>query len=479
MKTVRQTLLMTAVVSIMGSALLTGCGGGGDGSSQVEPLGSRYYGIWEREGYGDVIKIDQSGGRIYQYTRSSCLLANQGTASEVAESLGDLRLSEDGTQLYSDPVEGAVFSTHYNLREQLPELCTEGQRITTATAMQTFEHFQQNFADYYAFFNERGVDWNTQVSVAQGLIHDAMSDEDLFAVMAQMLSPLDDGHVQLSDRETVYRPVSVRGANRVIEESFSLQNEFDDIQSYANALNAQYWENLGDYLDDGSVETLDGAYPDRLIWGTIAEGQIGYLLINSMAFFSPEADGLHPQSNVDWLHTNMPDVLSDLANTDALILDIRSNPGGQDEAALAIASYFVQQRHLFGSKQARSSAGDTNVQEAWIEPASDNPYLKPVILITGEATGSAAEVFTLAMRSLPQVTHIGETTAGMVSDVLEKTLPNGWEIWLANEVYFDSDGVNHEGTGIAPEVAVSTFSLEAISAGQNAALDTALQLLED
>ena len=45
------------------------------------------------------------------------------------------------------------------------------------------------------------------------------------------------------------------------------------------------------------------------------------------------------------------------------------------------------------------------------------------------------------------------------------------------DVSFDHLGQNHEVTGIAPDVEAPVFSLEAIEAGANAAIDVALEQL--
>lgn len=52
--------------------------------------------------------------------------------------------------------------------------------------------------------------------------------------------------------------------------------------------------------------------------------------------------------------------------------------------------------------------------------------------------------------ALPNVTRIGTPTYGVLSDMLEKHLPNGWSFSLSNEVYLAVDGKLYEGLGIPP-----------------------------
>ena len=114
--------------------------------------------------------------------------------------------------------------------------------------------------------------------------------------------------------------------------------------------------------------------------------------------------------------------------------------------------------------------------EAWLEPQADEAYLQPVTLIAGPITASAAEIFTITMQRLPQVTVIGENTVGILSDILGKPLPNGWSVGLSNEVYLDADGVSFEGIGVTPDMQVPVFSVEEVQAGMDPALDLAISL---
>ena len=73
------------------------------------------------------------------------------------------------------------------------------------------------------------------------------------------------------------------------------------------------------------------------------------------------------------------------------------------------------------------------------------------MLLTSEVTVSAGEIFTMAMRALPSVTHIGEATSGALSDILPKPLPNGWSLRLSHEIYEDGYRILWEGRGVEPE----------------------------
>lgn len=74
--------------------------------------------------------------------------------------------------------------------------------------------------------------------------------------------------------------------------------------------------------------------------------------------------------------------------------------------------------------------------------------------MTTRASASATEICVLASLSLKNITRIGGNTEGITSDMLDKTLPNGWEFSLSNEIYLDNKGKSYEHTGIAPDIVV-------------------------
>lgn len=457
------------------AANLVGCDSDSASSAEAQPVALQ--GIWEHNGYGTIYQVDERGGTVYQYTRASCLISEFANNQEIAEFFAGAELSQDGTALTLSQQISAPFATTLTKSTSLPAPCADELLIKQATPTVTFEHFAQSFADYYAFFEQRGVDWNSRVASARTQLNDDMSDAALFDLMSELIAPLDDGHVQLEGNGNTYRPAVAVGANPALEAAFTQQSTYSDIQQYANVISQKYWHNIEQYLDEGSVEVFDGAIPDRVIWATIGDGAVGYLYIASMAYLSDSEQGLDQTANVAIMDSVMAAAMADLANTQAIIIDLRKNTGGHDAVSRVVAGYFTEHTQFYGSKHARSYLGDSARVNAYVEPRGTTAYLNPVAIITGVETASAAESFTLAMKARPQVTLVGENTNGILSDVLEKTLPNGWNFWLSNEVYYDHLGAVHEVEGITPDVAASVFSIPAIEAGYNPAIDAALGAL--
>ncbi len=81
-------------------------------------------------------------------------------------------------------------------------------------------------------------------------------------------------------------------------------------------------------------------------------------------------------------------------------------------------------------------------------------YTRPIALLVGNNTASAAEHFVLALRELSHVTVVGSPTAGALGSTKQGQLPNGWTYQLTISKVVSVDMISYEGTGIPPDLAV-------------------------
>lgn len=100
-----------------------------------------------------------------------------------------------------------------------------------------------------------------------------------------------------------------------------------------------------------------------------------------------------------------------LANTDALIIDLRYNGGGVPGLAQLISTYFFDRPVHLHSIHWREGS---RIQQYWTMPYVPGPrYLgKKVYLLTSRHALSAPESFAYSLQALGLVTVVGETTAG-------------------------------------------------------------------
>lgn len=97
----------------------------------------------------------------------------------------------------------------------------------------------------------------------------------------------------------------------------------------------------------------------------------------------------------------------------------------------------------------------------YVQPARAPRYTGPVAVLTGGSTVSAGETFTQALLDRPGRTfRVGQPTQGVFSDVLVRTLPNGWLLGLPNEEFRTRSGTSFDGPGIPVDHATAVFTEE-------------------
>lgn len=160
-----------------------------------------------------------------------------------------------------------------------------------------------------------------------------------------------------------------------------------------------------------------------------------------------------------------------LAGSDALIVDLRENGGGDPTMVQLLTSYLVPSEPVhFSSFYIRK--GDKTRQlwtQAWVPGARLSAA--PVFLLTSGRTFSAAEDFAYSLKSLKRATLVGETTGGGAHPV-EIHQVEGYPV-LVRLPYGRSvnpiTGADWEGTGVEPDIAVA--APDALDVAHTRALD--------
>ena len=144
-----------------------------------------------------------------------------------------------------------------------------------------------------------------------------------------------------------------------------------------------------------------------------------------------------------------------LANSDAVIVDLRTNGGGDPAAVILLCSYFFQDQTHLNSIYNRSA--DTT-RDYWSHPAVPGKKLadKDLYVLTSNRTFSGAEEFAYNIQSQKRGTIIGETTGGGAHPTRGFRINEHFVVGVpfarsVNPV----TKTNWEGTGVKPDVAVS------------------------
>lgn len=100
-----------------------------------------------------------------------------------------------------------------------------------------------------------------------------------------------------------------------------------------------------------------------------------------------------------------------LAGTDALVLDLRSNGGGEPESVSYLLSHFFAEgdrRHL----NDLYNRPNNKTREYWTTSFVPVRYLKPITVLTSKFTFSGGEECAYDLQTQKRATLIGETTGG-------------------------------------------------------------------
>jgi C-terminal processing protease CtpA/Prc len=84
----------------------------------------------------------------------------------------------------------------------------------------------------------------------------------------------------------------------------------------------------------------------------------------------------------------------------------------------------------------------------------------------------------LSLLQHPRLTLIGEPTQGILSDTLERHLPNGWHLTLSNEIYRAYNGEVYEDVGIPPHIRLNYLGRKGREEGKDPMLERVLKLIE-
>lgn len=148
-----------------------------------------------------------------------------------------------------------------------------------------------------------------------------------------------------------------------------------------------------------------------------------------------------------------------------LILDLRHNPGGLLQAAVDVASQFLDDGLVLSERKANDQTKTYPVRSGGLATKT------PLVVLTDEATASAAEIVAGALQDADRAPLIGRKTFGKGSVQLVFDLSDGSSIHVTVARWLTRGGQQIDGKGLEPDVPVS---VENVPAGSDPDLQEAL-----
>ncbi len=300
--------------------------------------------------------------------------------------------------------------------------CKKADNQIENTQQDNFKILWDDFNANYPAFQISNINWDSVYTVNSSMINSNTKDIELFNILKSSVLALKDAH---SD---------------ILSNQYGSAN-YGYIFLQQKPTNFPVWNTIFTKY----VQLIKFNHSNAtMAYGKVINQAIGYLLIES--FNEAESD-----------YYMIDSFLEIFQNSKAIIIDIRHNGGGNEAYAQIVASRLTNQAVTYRYARYRNGPKHSDLSDfipVALVPDGKIRFTKPVILLTNRNTFSAAEDFTLMLKSLPNVIHIGDTTlGGVATNPITKTLPNGWSYRMARTINCDKNKVPIKG-GIAPQFEV-------------------------
>ncbi len=225
-------------------------------------------GLWLSDGYGLLIEISKDGLQAFELTSISCISGWNAKRARNSSGIGDSVFVGNDTFRLSDGASSDVKRLH--LEGTASDMILHRTSARPATCLQkpdnsalgNYAIFWQTFAEQYAFFNQRHVDWQSVDRKFRPQAASANPDR-LFGILQQMVEPLQDAHTGIYAND--------------------IQKDFDGWRNDPNHLEEEGWKRAQEVIDTRYVRGgLRSFCNGRLQFGEL-DHSVGYLRIT--AFF--------------------------------------------------------------------------------------------------------------------------------------------------------------------------------------------------
>jgi carboxyl-terminal processing protease len=134
----------------------------------------------------------------------------------------------------------------------------------------------------------------------------------------------------------------------------------------------------------------------------------------------------------------------------ALILDLRNNPGGLLDQAVAVSSDFIDQGEIVSTR-----ARHPEDSQRWDAKGGDIIPNTPLVVLVNNGSASSSEIVSGALQDHHRAVLLGERTFGKGSVQTVIPLPGNGAMRLTTARYYTPSGRSIQGLGITPDVKVA------------------------
>lgn len=393
--------------------------------------------------------------------------------------------------------------------------------VSTATPegrLAVFDDLWETIEDHYYDPAFNGVDWRAKRASFRPAAAKAGSTHEFYELMRQMIASLRDAHTRVYSPDEKFdwwnpRFVSVGLAVREVEgapiviqvdpTSAAARTDIragDVIVSINEQPVAQFirqrLESLGSSADERAryraiAGLFDGPAGTSVTVAWAARGgkrksavlqrywsqrQLGFTTQRKGKLAILRIDAFTQSLALDFSKA-LPSAVD---GAEGIVLDLRSNGGGDAEAMADVASLFLDDGINLGKFADRSGASfelQTYSKRLWRVPQLSQIKL-PLVVLTSESTSSAAEIMAAALQAKRRARVIGTVTCGCVLAIRNRhALPDGGLLDVSEFDYRTATGVRLQDRGVTPDES-TRLSRSDVYSRRDPTLEAARRFLE-
>jgi len=202
--------------------------------------------------------------------------------------------------------------------------------------------------------------------------------------------------------------------------------------------------------DPFEVTITRAVIPIRTVRSRV-EGDVGYVRISS--FSAPTGNGL--KKAMQKINAELGDKMK------GLVLDLRNNPGGLLDQAIAVSDAFMDQGEIVTTRTRNKQD-----HQRFNARTGDLTNGKPIVVLVNGGSASASEIVAGALQDQKRAIVLGTKSFGKGSVQTIIPLGSHGAMRLTTALYFTPSGRSIQKVGIQPDIVVEQARIESLNRNQ-------------
>ncbi len=288
-----------------------------------------------------------------------------------------------------------------------------------------FDEYVKICREKYGLFEVKELDFDALVDSIRPNITDDLAQKELFNILGYITLRLREGHTKLEDEiNRWYKSYNFYDgyplAYGVVAKRIYYNEELNSTVKYIGKASYEGWRlNYGRFNEDSTI---------------------GFIRVFTF--------------NIELSDAELDTMISYLAGTRGLIVDVRSNFGGYVEQASKLASCFTDKTIHFATNYVKNGPGKDDFASSKVMlkmRCGSLIYTKPIMLLHDRGTFSSGSLFVVMMGQMEHVTTVGQVFGGGTGTVISGYLANGWKYSMSTSILVDAEG-NPTDNGLEPDI---------------------------